>query len=262
VAAFPVPAPAAASDAVADLDDYFDRLDSAFANRAAAPPPVHAAPEPVAVPTPQAPSPVVDWFSAPAQEPETGTDDSLPLTFAPPAPAVATPEPPAAPPASFAAQQPPVERSVPRAAPAAAAPPPEPVVPKPAASVAAPVSVEAAPAPAASAVVPALATAHVSAPQPAAAPAPTPRALPTIAEAFAVILEAEQQEEGTSARPVWPSTPPAEAQRIEELPEAVLEQITERVLARMSDRVVREMVAEIAERLVRDEIERIKSSLR
>ncbi len=82
--------------------------------------------------------------------------------------------------------------------------------------------------------------------------------LPTLSEAFAALLDAEQAGPSPEARAVWPAVPAA--------PEALVERVTHDVLQRLSDRAVRETVAEIvssvAERMVRDEIDRIKASIR
>ena len=82
----------------------------------------------------------------------------------------------------------------------------------------------------------------------------TPAAAPTLAEAFAALLAAEQ------GRPFAPAAgQPTAAAAVDD---RTLEEITRRVLDRMNDRVVRETVLDVAERLVREEIDRIKSSAR
>jgi len=103
-----------------------------------------------------------------------------------------------------------------------------------------------------------------------------PRVLPSIPDAFAAILSAEQNALGV--RPEWPSpaaqpqstaaavpvpaAPPAELVITDDL----IDRVTRRVLEQMSDRVVRETVADIAsqtaERLVKEEIERIKGAIK
>jgi hypothetical protein len=110
-------------------------------------------------------------------------------------------------------------------------------------------------------------TADVSmAPPPHAAPAP-PRlgqaaSLPPLADAFAALLAAEQDEPLAANVPSWPAAPATAAA----VDDALVEDITRRVLERLSDQVVRETVGEIvsrvAEQLVRQEIERIKAQLR
>jgi len=106
--------------------------------------------------------------------------------------------------------------------------------------------------------------------EPAAEPVVSPPSpstpLPSIADAFAAILAAEQN--GAGARPEWPKAmrvaepaPPQEPV----ITDDVIERIVRRVIDQLSDRVVRETVAtiasETAERLVREEIERIKAAI-
>ena len=80
----------------------------------------------------------------------------------------------------------------------------------------------------------------------AAAPAPAPSGapLPSLAEAFAALLSAEQ------SRQVPPSTIGAPAAVVSD---DVVDEVVRRVIARMGDSVL-----DAAERLVREEIERIK----
>ena len=95
-------------------------------------------------------------------------------------------------------------------------------------------------------------------------------ALPSIAEAFAAILAAEQHEVTPDVAPGWPIfqvAPPAPvAPPTIEITDDLIERIASRVLERLSDRVVREATVEIitgvADRLVREEIERIKAAIR
>ncbi len=98
-------------------------------------------------------------------------------------------------------------------------------------------------------------------------PAPTatspPAPLPSLADAFAAILAAEQGESSPSVAPTWPAAGGWSSAVSDDL----VEQVTGRVLDRLSDyRVLRETVADIvssvAERLVREEIERIKASIK
>jgi CheY-like chemotaxis protein len=81
-------------------------------------------------------------------------------------------------------------------------------------------------------------------------------ALPSLAEAFAALLAAEQSTPESAAQTGWPALVP---------PEALIEDVTRRVLERLSDTVVKAAVADVvssvAERLVREEIERIKASI-
>jgi CheY-like chemotaxis protein len=147
----------------------------------------------------------------------------------------------------------------------AEAPRPVPVTTPPPAPVSAPVIAEApagkpqasAPAPRESRPAP-----HASAPAlPASAPAPAfaeapagkPQASapPTLAEAFAALLAAEQGR-------VQPPPPVNESA----LRDDVVEEVTRRVVERMTDKVARDVALDVAERVVREEIERIKSQAR
>jgi CheY-like chemotaxis protein len=83
-----------------------------------------------------------------------------------------------------------------------------------------------------------------SAPTAAVAVAAT---LPTLAEAFAALLSAEQGRSLSAAAAVQPT-------------DELVEDIVQRVILRMSDRAVRDTVTDVAERLVREEIARIKSA--
>jgi CheY-like chemotaxis protein len=94
-------------------------------------------------------------------------------------------------------------------------------------------------------------------------PSPPARSsLPSLADAFAALLAAEQRDPDASPAAAWPSAQHAAPVVTDE----AIDEIVRRVLARLSDQVVRETVAAIvspiAERLVREEIERIKSSIR
>jgi hypothetical protein len=73
--------------------------------------------------------------------------------------------------------------------------------------------------------------------------------MPSLAEAFAALLSAEQ------SRPIAPSTVGASA-----VSDDAMDEIVRRVIARMGDQAVRDTVVDVAERLVREEIERIKRS--
>ncbi len=216
------PPPAEAPPA-GELNDYFDRLDAAFATLTTAPPP----PPPV-------PAATTDWYGTGADAAPPATDHwdvpappqepahvGAPVSHASPAPAAAEQEFDMH---AFAASIPTMT---------ATAPPPE---------------TYAAPA---------------SASQAAPSLPPPPAALPTLADAFAVILAAERGE-AADAAPAWPATAaaPAAAAVIDG---DVIEEVTRRVLDRLSDQVVRDTVADIvskvAERLVTEEIERIKASI-
>jgi CheY-like chemotaxis protein len=230
----PIPAPAPsvptpARTAPVALDAYFDRLDAAFSNLSAAPAST-AATSPPATPVALPVSEEIDWFGAAKTE-----------TTAPP-PELDLPGPQAM-----------DERpDLPLSGPVAQVPEPEPAPGVAAAAIgseqpAAPAAVEAAP------VVQPVAAA------PAAQPLVPIHQMPTLADAFAVLLAAEK---GETVPPttLWPVGGPSAS-----LAEDIVERVTKRVIAELSDRVVREMAADvvsaIAERLIREEIERIKAAL-
>ena len=71
--------------------------------------------------------------------------------------------------------------------------------------------------------------------------------MPSLAEAFAALLSAEQ------GRSIAPSTIGRSP-----VPDDAMDEIVQRVIARMSDQAVRDTVLGVAERLVREEIDRIK----
>jgi CheY-like chemotaxis protein len=250
------------------LEDYFDRLDAAFATvegaseAQAAPlsatsPPRPAAAAPAAHPiTSTAFSPVDlgDW------DPDLAGDPEKPAAVQPPpTPVAAAPSPPV--PVPVAAVPPPpasVPVAPPPSVPVAATPPPAAPAPQPPpvatsrASQAPPVP--AAPAPAAPHSPPSPAPVHarpeapVTPVVPGAAVAPAP-AMPSLAEAFAALLSAEQ------SRSISASTIGASA-----VSDDTVDDIVRRVIARMGDQAVRDTVVDVAERLVREEIERIKGS--
>jgi CheY-like chemotaxis protein len=101
-----------------------------------------------------------------------------------------------------------------------------------------------------------------------------PKVLPSIADAFSAILAAEQNALGV--KPEWPSSasqsqaaPAAAASAAPAelvITDDLIDRVARRVLEQMSDRIVRETVADLAsqtaERLVREEIERIKSAIK
>jgi CheY-like chemotaxis protein len=138
--------------------------------------------------------------------------------------------------------------SVPAPSPSAAAPSPS----APPTSPAAP-----APSPSAAALSSSAAQPSTSVRAPSASPsapatsalAPSTSVPPTLAEAFAALLAAEQ---GKVA--------PAPSINEQALGEDVIEQVTRRVVERMADTAVRQVVLDVAERLVREEIDRIKGS--
>lgn len=251
-------APAAAPPAAGiDLNNYFDRLDQAFANLSS---PAPAAAPAATLPAPQ--SDDADWFGTlktPAQAP---------------------------PPDSWDIAAPPLARSdLPLSYPSAL---PDfdqlPLAPKPL-ELDEPVRQQFEPAPFEPVPVDITPAAPLEPPPPAASSPATPfdhapfdhaqgrqgrpavqtaaaAALPPIADAFAAMLAAEQGSAQPSAAPEWPAASPTAAAITDDL----VEEVARRVLARLSDATVRETVSElvsaIAERLVREEIERIKASIR
>jgi len=239
--------PAPAAQTPADLHDYFDRLDAAFSNMTpSAPPP--------AAPKPAAPADV-DWFgaqaaSAPASDlwDFAAPADAPPTYASPPPPAQAFPafEPPdavapspsaeAAVPQSFAGDIPPVAPPAPVDLPPAAA--------DVQATFASPSSL-----------------AGIGVAPPAPPPSGQPAGLPPLADAFAALLAAVEDEPVPAHVQLWPAPPAGAAAN-----DALVEEVTRRVLERLSDQVVRQTVGEIvsrvAEELVRQEIERIKAQLR
>lgn len=183
----------APSEAGASLEDYFDRLDAAFASFDGGAAPPAAAPPAAPVPSPAFEPPPAHQAESAGDalggwDPDlTGDPRRTHSIEMPPAPVV----------------------------PAPAAPPPPFALPPQA---------------------------------PAAAPIGSAQPLPTLAEAFAALLSAEQ------AHPVAPAAV-AEAPVSDDM----VEEIVQRVIARMSDHAVRDTVVDVAERLVRQEIERIKN---
>ena len=264
-----------------ELNDYFDRLDAAFATLSTAAPASESVTPASATDAPQT-APEIDWYgrqdsAVPVTdhwdlptEPEhkTATDD-LPLSYSAPAPAT-----PASPSIIVAevivadvtrAPDEVVEHSTPvEAVDTVAAfeiPAPvegfEPMAPAEAAEMPAPAdrpiehaTLTAEPVPVA-----------VSEPAKAASLPPKPATLPTLADAFAALLASEQGTPLPATAPGWPATaPPPMA-----ITDALLEDVTRRVIDRLSDQVVRETVSDIvskvAERMVAEEIARIKAAI-
>jgi CheY-like chemotaxis protein len=247
-AAFGSPAPAAAPASEAKVEDYFDRLDAAFAS-----------------------------FSSPAAAPASATGNALAGadTSAPAAAPIAEELDWLKPKTSAAPQEPAQDFAIAEEL-ATQVPEPEPIVeraPEPPPIKLAVFEPEPEPAPAPAPVAVALEpepqprTIEPRTPEPRT---PEPRVLPSIADAFSAILAAEQNALGT--KPEWPapsrqphvaaSSGPSEVVITDEL----VERVARRVLEQMSDRVVRDTVAQVAsdvaERLVREEIERIKASIK
>jgi CheY-like chemotaxis protein len=259
-AAAVVPAPeTAAHQGPAELDDYFDRLDVAFSKLSAGARPVSdskrdtnasedmdRAPDLAADP----PSSVADEIDRYVSEHSEGQTPELSLSPSPePVLPVVEPRPVETPvePLPF---RPPVPLPVAdfsRASPAS--------IPEPAQATG-------------------VSSPAVSPPTVSSLPVPAGRpssAFPSIADAFAAILAAEQTEPAAAGRPEWPALQPAAAAEPTplvplDLTDEQVDRIVGRVLDRMSDRVVRETVTGIAsdtaERLVREEIERIKSAIK
>jgi CheY-like chemotaxis protein len=211
------------------LEDYFDRLDAAFASVAT------GAPRP-------APIEVAREGGKHADENTSARKASAPVTeisrWDPdldaqgarpgPVPVKTSPREPAS------APEPPPATPAPNAAPAATAPTPPP--PQAAPTVGAPAA--ASPPAAASAALPAA---------PAGA-APAGIASASLTEAFAALLSAER------GQPVSPVAPAQAA-----ISEETIDEIARRVLARMGTDDMRRAVLDAAERLVREEIDRIKA---
>lgn len=232
------------------LEDYFDRLDAAFATLdggqpAMAEKPSATAAPPVAPPAPDRPQGDFDRTLRPSPasplgddlagwDPDLAGDPERPVPVEPPPPEIA----PAT--AAYGMQTPaahlesPAPSPVTPPAPSAATPPaPSPVSP-PVPSAAAPPEATPEPAPASAA---------------ASSPPAQTGPMPSLAEAFAALLAAEQGQHFSAA-----ITPP------QPVPDRTVDEIVRRVIARMSDQVVRQSVVDVAERLVREEIARIKGS--
>ena len=240
-------APAAQSPTSASLEDYFDRLDAAFAS-------VEAATEARTAPPVLTPDLPTDSMAQPAAigsqpaasglaahdlagwDPDLTGDPMKPAATPTPAPVQAASAP--APEASSAA----ISETPPR--------PETPVMPFKFTSVREPL---AAPAPPPDAPLPVAVRQKIETPAPSAAVPPhivrsAPAApIPSLAEPFASLLSAEHD------RPIAASSvggPPVSDEKIEE--------IVRRVVASMADRTIRDTVVDVAERLVREEIDRIK----
>ena len=226
------------------LEDYFDRLDAAFANLGNEPPPAaHAAP--AASPPAMAASTTLDvatWdpdLTAEVNQPVRG-----PIPLVPPAPIPLVPPTPiplvqTAPPVPVEDELPPT----PHVAAADAEPIPfadpipalRPVAPIPlAASAKVPVAPEAPPA-------------QMAGPGPVVPPPVAPPVPVSLAEAFATLLAAEH---GQASAPVPLRHTVAAAPSVDD--------IVHQVLARLQQEDMRRTVLDVAERLVREEIDRIK----
>jgi CheY-like chemotaxis protein len=261
-------APAGAAVPRTELNDYFDRLDAAFSTLSSAPAASPAHVPPIADPPAAPAEPAIDWFATNA--PETGTGEVWDLPSGPASDA------PVDLPLSYAAAdsqtarldepalEPPLEIPDDRLSAIEESVPVEsvPAWPEPVAAVPAPVHEPAAPfAPPATLLPPA--------PTPPTAPAlalplPHPPPLPSLPDAFAALLAAEQGETPSEASALWPAdAAPAPAPLFTD---DLIEEIVRRVLARLSDTVVRDAIADVAsqvaERLVLEEIARIRASIK
>lgn len=215
------------------LEDYFDRLDAAFAtlggepaapaSSGAGPSRVAASPAPAAV-APTRPATVEDFAS---WDPDLAGDAHRPAASMTAA-AVHAPGPLSVSPAPQPGVAP-IPLS-PAAAVAPAEPPTPPALDPPAAEI-----------------VPGPLASSPSTPHP-------PVQQISLAEAFAALLAAEHGQAIAPARPRAAATPAATPS-----PE-IVEDIVRQVLDRLQDEAMRQTVIEVAERLVRDEIDRIKRS--
>jgi CheY-like chemotaxis protein len=187
------------SPGAADLNNYFDRLDEAFASLTSA--------GPAASPPEAAAAADLDWVAA------------------------TTKDPPAEIPVSYASSQHDFDRP--------------------------PVATRWQPAHESAPIAP------VPIPEPLAAPGASAAAssLPSVGDAFAALLAAEQTGASPPVVAQWPAPQPAAA-----ITADVVDEVARRVLDRLSDRVIREtvtgIVSDIAERLIREEIDRIKASMK
>ncbi len=272
-------APAGGSPSSASLEEYFDRLDAAFASVEAAtearsaasaiPPPASSAPAPVSsspaglsrddfpgwdpdlTGDPQRPAAAAAApVSPPSIQPPAQRPSPIPFVAQPPPPPPppAAPDtvsmPPAAPPQVH--ERPPQPAPPPVSTASTVVATPRPVAEEPVAVQTQTPPVAAVDRPPAAAQPPTIATPPPAAPA-AAAPSHGGVAVPALAEAFAALLSAEQ------GRRVSPS-----AVGFATISDEAVDEIVEKVIARMTDKAVREAVIDVAERLVREEIERIK----
>ncbi len=243
-------AAAATAAPAGSLEDYFDRLDAAFAT-------MDSPSAPAPAPPLQAPPVSRPAFDAGPAAPGAPLPDGLAdwdpdLTGAPSKTAAMDP-PSAGPSAARAGHD---AASGGRAATSGSSGSPAVETPSPAHR---PAAFEGSAPPAAVASAPAAApraTPSAAAPRPGGYPQAAPGqgqpaaqgqsvSPPTLAEAFAALLSAEQ---GRSVA----------ASSLGTIPDAAVDEIVRLVVNRMTDTAVRDTVAEVADRLVREEIERIK----
>jgi CheY-like chemotaxis protein len=251
--------PAANADTTAKLDEYFDQLDSAFARFTNVQPVKPSDIAPAAAP--DATPAELDWFGPPPASEPAGLDPSLLLLSPPTLSGLQLPDSAELvrevhalePPAMAARVEAVAAEPEPVAAPKSVEEPTPVLAHEPAAytQVAAP-----------SEAVAQLASIAVGEPVVLVPVVPTvPRELPSIGDAFAAMLAAEQADPAVSS--AWPSPEPAAAAPA--ITDELVDRVSRRVIEQLTDRVVREAVADavagIAERLVRDEIERIKKAI-
>jgi CheY-like chemotaxis protein len=231
------------------LDDYFDRLDQAFANiTTAAGEPLARGPEaveqrvhePQVLPRPEGPvmEKDLDWFDSPPQVvehlPQPGVSEAqIPATFASPPSTFNWPAPSGA-----EGPAPSVVEGLSTGIRQPQPPPPEPADLSPTISPSAPLS--------------------AVAPTPVAPLAPiAPHTPNAVADAFSALLAAEEGEPGTALVRLT-AAGPARLEVTDEL----IEEIAQRVIARLGPKAVEDVVSavvsSVAERLVRDEIARIR----
>jgi CheY-like chemotaxis protein len=218
--------PQAAESPGTSLEDYFDRLDAALASKTVPPPPQYQELTPVPYPTATRPAPgPTAHHAAPATRPPM--EVAVPAAPPPPVPPVVIGSSPASAgaDAAFGSMAPvgvdlsdwdpsSAQREPDALSSFASAPPSRAVAPPP------PVAVAPAPPP----------------------PAPEP---PSLEEAFAALLAAEQGQ---------PMAPP----RIDPDSNDLIDEVVRRVIARMGSDSMKSVVLDAAERLVREEIARIK----
>lgn len=252
---------------VAELDEYFDRLDAAFANLSSAG--RSAVREESSRVAPPANAEPVRGDAVANAEAASSAEPPPPLTAIQPAAERGLSY--ASPHADFAAQPTDVAGQPEQAQPAANTAT-HAAMAQHAETIAAAPHADAAPAQPAEPPVPApsrdVASAHAQ-PIGDSSSSASAATLPSLVEAFTALLAAERTSAPPDASPAWPagalalSAPPTISD--DEL-ERIVERVTRQVLDRLSARVVRETVTEtvssIAERLVREEIDRIKQAIK
>lgn len=234
------PMPGASAAPEDALDDYFDRLDAAFANIASPgespPAPPH---EPQVMPRAENPfeEKELDWFDHPPTGAIEGSPAHVEETRVP-EPA----EPPPAPPATFASppstsfdwlpnrlEGPVLGRLDPQAPSGIEGPAATPIEP------------------------PDLSASISPQPSPPVAQPPATVSKSPVADAFSALLAVEQGEAVAGPVRIAMGSPRPE------LSDEVIDEIARRVAERLGPEAVRDIVSQVTERLVREEIERIRS---